>query len=95
MIWIADNDDDAQPAGDRIEHDLDQLYLDDPEQLQLAAWVVHMRLMVMSGLFDSLSELMDPETNPDIQAADVQCLRQLIQATDAGVSQVSERWDLD
>jgi hypothetical protein len=25
----------------------------------------------------------------------VQCLRQLIQATDAGVSQVSERWDLD
>jgi hypothetical protein len=97
MIWIADDDDaadDVESMEQTIEHNLDSLDLDDPDQLTLASMVVHLRLAVMSGLFESLSELMDPDTNDNITADDVRCLRQLIQAVDSGVEQIRTRWDL-
>ena len=99
MIWIPDDHD--EPTDEELEHieqtieqELDSLDLTCQEHLLLASMIVHLRLGVIAGLMGSLSELMDPEMNPDITAEDVTCLRQLIQAVDHGVEQVRDRWDL-
>lgn len=97
MIWLADDDDeddDVESMEQTIEQNLDSLDLDDPTQLELASMVVHLRLMVMAGLFESLGELMDPDTNDNITGEDVRCLRELIHAVDHGVEQIKTRYDL-
>ena len=96
MIWLADDDDedDVESMEQTIEQNLDSLDLDDPDQLELASMVVHLRLMVMAGLFESLGELMDPDTNDNITGEDVRCLRELIHAVDRGVEQIKTRYDL-
>ena len=98
MIWIPDDDEPTDEELDHIEQtieqELDSLDLTCEEHLLLASMIVHLRLGVIAGLMGSLSELMDPETNPDITAEDVTCLRQLIQVVDRGVEQVRDRWDL-
>lgn len=100
MIWIPESDDE-EPTDDELDaieqdvnHMLDDLDLTDTDQLLLASMIVHLRLQVIGTLMLSLSDLMDPDDNDQIGAEDVQALRVLIDAVDAGVELVKTRWDM-
>jgi len=100
MIWIPESDDE-EPTDDELDaieqdvnHMLDDLDLTDTDQLLLASMIVHLRLQVIGTLMLSLSDLINPDDNDQIGAEDVQALRVLIDAVDAGVELVKTRWDM-
>lgn len=100
MIWIPESDDE-EPTDDELDaieqdvnHMLDDLDLTDTDQLLLASMIVHLRLQVIGTLMLSLSDLINPDDNDQIGAEDVQALRVLIDAVDAGVNLVKTRWDM-
>lgn len=100
MIWIPESDDE-EPTDDELDaieqdvnHMLDDLDLTDTDQLLLASMIVHLRLQVIGTLMLSLSDLINPDDNDQIGAEDVQALRVLIDAVDAGVDLVKTRWDM-